>query len=335
MVPMETLIRRFQNSILLGGTVFVLVVGAAIMGCGGRSTPGDVTSQLIKIDGSSTVYPVTEAVTEEFMKINPNMQVTVGISGTGGGFNKFCNGETNISNASRPIKQVEVEACAEAGIRYVELSIAYDGVSVVVNPKNDWIDSLTVTELQRMWKPDAQGKILRWNQINTDWPDRELHLFGPGAASGTFDYFTEVIVGFGGASRGDFTSSADDNVLVQGVTRDELALGFFGYAYYKENREDLKVIAINNEISEDGDVPIIPSPETIRDGTYHPLSRPLFMYVSLEDLSRSEVAAFVDFFLTDGVDLVRDVGYVPLPDSEYRLMKQRVTSGLQDSQLQP
>lgn len=332
---METLIRRFQHSILLGGTVFVLVVGAAIMGCGSRSTSGDAISRLITIDGSSTVYPITEAVTEEFMKINPNMKVTVGISGTGGGFNKFCNGETNISNASRPIKQIEVEACAEGGVHYVELSIAYDGVSIVVNPKNDWIDSLTVTELQRMWEPDAQGKILRWNQINIDWPDRELHLFGPGADSGTFDYFTEVIVGFGGASRGDFTSSEDDNVLVQGVIRDGFGLGFFGYAYYEENREDLKIVAIDNENSEDGDVPIIPSPETIRDGTYHPLSRPLFMYVSLEDLNRSEVATFVDFFLTDGVDLVRDVGYVPLPDSEYRLMKQRVTSGLQDSQLQP
>jgi len=298
----------------------VLLTGIA---CGGN----DELQRVIAIDGSSTVFPIAEAVAEEFQLAVPGARVTVGISGTGGGFSKFCSGETDIADASRPIKQVEIDACRAAGIEFIELPIAYDGIAVVVNPRNDWMNSVTVDQLQSMWSPDAQRNLTRWNQIDAEWPDEELHLFGPGADSGTFDYFTEVIVGDSGASRGDFTSSENDNVLVQGVSTDALALGFFGLAYYEENRERLKLIAVDDENDDNGVGPIDVSAETVRNGTYEPLSRPVFIYVSTVALERMEVAAFVDYFLTESVGLIREVGYVPLSDSEYGLVRNRVAAG--------
>ena len=297
----------------------VLLTGIA---CGGS----DGLQRVIAIDGSSTVFPIAEAVAEEFQLAVPGTRVTVGISGTGGGFSKLCAGETDISDASRPIKQVEIDACRAAGIEFIELPIAYDGIAVVVNPENDWIESITVDQLKRMWNPEAQGRLTRWNQIDAEWPDEELHLFGPGADSGTFDYFTEVIVGDSGASRGDFTSSEDDNVLVQGVSTDKLALGFFGLAYYEENRERLKLIAVDDENDDNSVGPVNASAETVRNGTYEPLSRPVFIYVSTAALERMEVTAFVDYFLTESVGLIREVGYVPLNDSEYSLVRERVAA---------
>ena len=303
--------------------LFLVAAAATLAGCGGG---GSNATAVIAIDGSSTVFPITEAVAEEFQLVNPDARVTVGISGTGGGFSKFCAGETVISNASRPIKPTEIAACAAAGIDYVELSVAYDGIAIVVHPDNDWVDFLTVDELKRMWEPEAQQNVTRWNHIRSDWPDRELHLFGPGADSGTFDYFTDVITGEEDASRGDFTSSEDDNVLVQGVSTDPLALGFFGYAYYGENSERLKLVGVDDGDEENGSGPILASPETVRDGTYRPLSRPIFIYVSTQSLERPEVQSFVDFFLTEGGGLVPEVGYVPLSEAEYEQARARVDS---------
>ena len=272
---------------------------------------------LIKIDGSSTVFPVTEAVAEDFQKAKKgSIRVTVGISGTGGGFKKFCRGETDISNASRPILKKEMEDCAKAGIKYVELPIAFDALTVVVNPKNTWIKQLTVAELKQMWEPGAQGKITKWNQVNPAWPDAPLKLFGPGADSGTFDYFTEAVNGKSKASRGDFTASEDDNVLVQGVSRDVNALGFFGYAYYAENQDKLKAVPI---VAKPGVVGVLPSMDTVLEGSYQPLSRPIFIYVNAKSLDKPEVKAFVDYYLTQGSKLAREVKYVPLPDQAYKL----------------
>lgn len=272
----------------------------------------------IKIDGSSTVYPITEAVAEEFQRAHPGVKVVVGISGTGGGFKKFCAGETDISNASRPIKASEIEACQKNGIEFIELPVAYDALSVVVNPQNDWVSCMKVEELRAIWAPEAQGKITRWNQVNPQWPDAPLNLFGPGTDSGTFDYFTEAIMGKEDLSRGDYTASEDDNVLVQGVANDRYALGYFGLAYYLENQDKLKALAIDN-----GKGCVLPSEETVRDGTYQPLSRPLFIYINRKSADRPEVEAFVRFYLTQGPTLVKQVGYIPLPDAVYPLALKR------------
>jgi phosphate transport system substrate-binding protein len=301
---------------------------AATIACGGggggsEEASSGLPSQVIAIDGSSTVFPVTEAMAEQFQANNPGTRITVGISGTGGGFQKFCRGETDISDASRPIRPTEREACLKGGVEYIELPVAYDGLAVVVHPKNTWASSMTVEELKRLWEPAAQGKITRWNQIRQGWPDQEIRLFGAGVDSGTFDYFTEAIVGTATQSRGDYTSSEDDNVIVQGVSRDEYALGYFGYAYYEENRDRLKLVAIDDGDDTNGKGPILPSPETVRDGTYHPLSRPIFIYPRLASLDRPEVTALVEFYLGEGVPLVRDVGYVPLTDDEYDLVRER------------
>jgi len=310
-------------------TLSLTVIGLAGLvaaGCGGSNAPaeGRAEAQIIQIDGSSTVYPITEAVAEEFQKANPGARITVGISGTGGGFKKYCAGEIDISDASRPIKPTEIEACGRSGIAYIELPIAYDGLAVVVNPKNTWAGSMTVAELKRLWEPDAQGKITRWSQIRTGWPDEEIHLFGPGVDSGTFDYFTEAIVGTEDASRGDYTSSEDDNVLVQGVAGDQYALGFFGFAYFEENQDKLKLVAVDDEDETNGAGPIAPSPETVRDGTYRPLSRPVFIYPKVSALDRPEVLSLVNFYLDQGAALVREVGYVPLTDAEYALVRDRL-----------
>ncbi len=284
----------------------------------------DGAAQVVAVDGSSTVFPIAEAVAEEYRRVDPAARVTVGVSGTGGGFEKFCAGETAVSSASRPIRPLEIEACAAAGIEFVELPIAYDGIAVVVHSANDWVETLTTEDLKRMWEPAAQGTVTRWNQVRPDWPNRELRLFGPGIDSGTFDYFTQVIVGEPGAGRGDFTSSEDDNVLVQGVSNDELALGFFGYAHYEENRGRLGLAAIDDEDDTNGDGAIRPSPDTVRDGTYQPLSRPVFLYVNPVALDRPEVAGFASFFLTEGAAFVREVGYVSLTDREYALVQRRL-----------
>jgi len=276
---------------------------------------------LIQIDGSSTVFPISEAVAEEFQKANPDVRVTVGISGTGGGFQKFCRGETDISDASRPIRPTEIEACGQAGIEYIELPIAYDGLAVVVNPKNTWVTSITVAELETLWAPEAQGTVTRWNQVRASWPDRDIRLFGAGVDSGTYDYFTEAIVGKEGASRGDFTSSEDDNVLVQGVSSDELALGFLPFAYVEQNRERLKLVPVDDGKPDNGDGPVAPGRETVANGTYQPLSRPLFLYVALAAAERPEVQRFVDAYFA-APELMREVGYVELTPAIYDLAKQ-------------
>ena len=270
---------------------------------------------LIKIDGSSTVFPVTEAVAEDFQKAKKgSVRVTVGISGTGGGFKKFCRGETDISNASRPILKKEMEDCAKAGIKYVELPVAFDALTVVVNPKNTFIKQLTVAELKMMWEPSAQGKITKWNQINPAWPDAPLKLFGPGADSGTFDYFTEAVNGKSKSSRGDFTASEDDNVLVQGVSRDNNALGFFGFAYYDENKGKLRAVPIVNPKGK----AVTPSIDAVMAGEYEPLARPIFIYVSAKAIDRPEVKEFVEFYLKHGGKLAKEVKYVPLGDADYK-----------------
>jgi phosphate transport system substrate-binding protein len=306
------------------------VLCALTAACGGGSAPsesagGDQLSGTIRVDGSSTVFPISEAVAEEFQRAHPNVRPTVGISGTGGGFQKFCRGETDISDASRPIRAAEMEACKMAGIDYIEIPIAYDGLAIVVNPKNTWTTSMTVAELRKLWEPAAQGTIRRWNQVRDGWPDQEIHLFGAGVDSGTFDYFTEAIVGKEDQSRGDYTSSEDDNVIVQGVSGDEFALGYFGYAYYEENKGQLKLVAVDDGDDSNGKGPILPSPEAVKGGTYRPLSRPIFIYPKVGALARPEVKSFVDYYLREGPDLVREVGYIPLSDTEYELVRTRLS----------
>ena len=294
----------------------LLGAGAAVaVGIAGL-TAGQA-AQTVRIDGSSTVYPITEAVAEEFQKAKRGkMMVTVGVSGTGGGFKKFCRGETDISNASRPILEKEMELCRHNGIRYMELPVAFDALTVVTNKQNDWLDYLTIEELKKMWEPAAQGKITNWKQIRASFPDAPLVLFGPGADSGTFDYFTEAVTGKSKASRGDFTASEDDNVLVQGVSRNKNALGYFGFAYYTENPDKLKAVPIAPKA---GATPVAPSIETVVDGTYQPLARPIFIYVSDKGLQRPEVREFVQFYLENAAALAREVGYVPLPAKAYEL----------------
>lgn len=271
--------------------------------------------QLVKVDGSSTVFPITEAVAEDFQSANKGkIKATVGISGTGGGFKKFCRGETDISNASRPILRTEMEACAAAGITYYELPVAYDALTVVINPKNPFLKSMTVAELKKLWEPLAQGKITKWKQVNPAWPDQPIKLFGAGADSGTFDYFTEAIVGKAKSSRGDFTASEDDNVLVQGVARDLNALGYFGYAYYAENKDKLKAVGI---VAAEGKPAVEPSAENVVNGTYQPLSRPIFIYINTKAYDRPEVKQFVEFYMKRGAKLVQEVKYVPLPAKAY------------------
>ena len=269
---------------------------------------------IVRIDGSSTVYPITEAVAEEF-QIAKRIKVTVGISGTGGGFKKFCRGEADITQASRPILAKEMEACKAAGITYIELPVAYDALTVVVNPKNTFIKRFTVDELKKLWAPEAQGKVKTWKQINPSWPDTPVKLFGAGSDSGTFDYFTEAIVGKAKSSRGDFTASEDDNVLVQGVASDVAATGYFGFAYYEENSSRVKAVPI---VAKPGAQAVLPSRETVMNGTYLPLSRPLFIYVSANAArNKPNVKAFIDFYLANSKELVEEVKYIALPAHEY------------------
>jgi len=296
-------------------------VGAAVLlgGLAVAAVPAPAHAQsVIKIDGSSTVFPIAEAVAEEFqISQRGKVRVTVGISGTGGGFKRFCRGETDISNASRPILKEEMETCRAAGIKYMELPVAFDALTVVVNPQNTWVKSLTVADLKKMWEPAAQGRVTKWNQVRPDWPAQPLMLFGPGADSGTFDYFTEAVNGKAKASRGDFTASEDDNVLVQGVENNKNALGYFGFAYYRAHKDKMRAVEIDNGKGKT----VAPSLEAVIDGSYQPLSRPLFIYVRDTAAQRAEVKAFIDFYLTDGAKLAKEVGYVPLPATAYQTAK--------------
>lgn len=277
--------------------------------------PPTVKAQIIQIDGSSTVFPITEAVAEEFQKAKKGkFKVTVGISGTGGGFKKFCRGEIDISDASRPITGKEIQICREAGIEFVELPVAFDALTVVINPKNDWSRTMTIADLKKMWGPAAERKVTRWNQIQEKWPNATFKLFGPGADSGTFEYFTEAINGKAKSTRGDFTASEDDNVLVQGVSTDRNALGYFGYAYYAENTKKLKAVSIDG-----GKGPVAPSAKAVEDGTYQPLSRPIFIYVSKKSMAKPEVKEFVDYYLKNAAPLIKQVKYVPLPAKAYSM----------------
>lgn len=287
---------------------------AALVATAFSASPIQAAEKIIKIDGSSTVYPITEAVAEDFQAAKKT-KVTVGISGTGGGFKKFCRGETDISQASRPILKKEMDACKEAGIQYIELPVAYDGLTVVVNKKNDFVKSVSIDELKKMWEPAAQGKVKTWNQVNPAWPNTPLKLFGAGSDSGTFDYFTEAVVGKAKSSRGDYTASEDDNVLVQGVQSDKGALGYFGYAYYEENQDKLRAVPVSPK---KGAPAVEASAENVKNGTYQPLSRPLFIYVNATAAAfRPELKAFIDYYLANAPTLVAEVKYIPLPANEY------------------
>jgi len=302
----------------------IKLYAAAAALAGGVATVPLASAQVVKVDGSSTVFPITEAVAEDYQKSTKGKaKVTVGISGTGGGFKKFCRGETDVSNASRPILKKEMDDCKAAGIEYFELPVAFDALTVVVNPKNAFIKQLTVAEMKKMWEPGAQGKVTRWNQVNPAWPDAPIKLFGPGADSGTFDYFTEAVVGKSKASRGDFTASEDDNVLVQGVSRDVNGLGYFGYAYYIENKDKLKAVPIVNEKGQ----PVEPSMDAVLKGNYSPLSRPIFIYVNAKSLEKPEVKEFVEFYMKGGGKLAKEVKYVPLPDSAYTIGMDHIQKG--------
>lgn len=301
-----------RNSFLLGIS-FVMYAGLSFFG----NTANVAAAETVQIDGSSTVFPISEAVAEEFGKVNPRIRVTVGLSGTGGGFKKFVLGETDINDASRPVKDKELKKMKPKGIEFVELPVAYDGLSVLVNPKNTWVDYLTTKELHKIWEPGS--KVKKWSDIRAGFPNKPITLYGPGTDSGTFDYFTETINGKAQSCRSDYTASADPNVLVQGIAGDASALGFFGFAYYVENTDKLRLIPVkygNNK-------PVTPSMVTINNGTYKPLSRPIFIYVNTKSAKRPAVAKFVNYYLAHAPELVKDVGYVPLPTEVYELGKKR------------
>ncbi|SCY09335.1 phosphate ABC transporter substrate-binding protein, PhoT family [Nitrosospira sp. Nl5] len=291
---------------VLGVTV---VLGTLI---GAASAAG--AEAIIKIDGSSTMHPITEAVAKNFeMAQKGAVNVTVGISGTGGGFAKFCRGEIDIANASRPIQRKEMKACNKAGVEFVELPVAFDPITVAVNPENKWLRTITVAELRKMWEPAAQGKITRWSQVNPAWPDEPFKLYGAGADSGTYDYFTRAVIGKARSSRNDFTASEDDNVLVQGIANDKNALGFFGFGYYIENQDKIRAVAVANGRGEG----IIPSAETVENGTYQPLSRPIFIYVNMKAAEKPEIKEFIEFYMKNASAVVREIQYIPLPPRAY------------------
>lgn len=281
---------------------------------------------VIKIDGSSTVFPITEAMAEEFQTAQRGkVRVTVGISGTGGGFKKFCRGETDIQGASRPIQTSEMEACRKTGVKFFEIPVAYDATVVVVNPKNSWLASIHVADLKKMWEPGAQGKIMKWSDVNPAWPKENIKLYGAGSDSGTFDYFTEAIVGKAKSSRGDYTASEDDNTLVMGVSKDTYALGYVPMAYYEENKNKLKVVGIvGGDKAPKKNEAILPSRETVESGFYFPLSRPIFIYVTEAGMKKTEVKDFVNFYLTQAAAIVPQVKYVPLPAKAYEMAKEHV-----------
>jgi phosphate transport system substrate-binding protein len=293
----------------------LLLASLASAGCGDAARNASLRdAPVVKIDGSSTVFPIAEAVAEEFQRAGHRVRVTVGLSGTGGGFKKLCRGEIDIANASRPILAEEMEKCRETGIGYLELPVAFDAITVAVHPQNDWVTTLSVEDLKKMWEPAAQGKILTWNQVRPEWPETRLMLFGPGADSGTFDYFTEAVMHKPKASRGDYSASEDDNVLVQGVENNKNALGYFGFAYYSAHQDKMRAVGIDVP---DGEA-VLPTIETVVNGTYTPLSRPLFIYVSARSIERPEVQQFVEYYLKEGSTYVAEVGFISLPESATR-----------------
>jgi phosphate transport system substrate-binding protein len=299
--------RQIFNRYALAGVV------AAVAALGIGTTSALSQGSTIKIDGSSTVFPISEAMAEEFMAQNRGTQVTVGVSGTGGGFKKFCAGELDITGASRPIKGSEADECKAKGIEYVQVEVARDALTVVVNRSNP-LTNITSEQLKKIWEPAAEGKITRWNQVDSSWPNAAMTLYGPGTDSGTFDYFTAAIVGEEGASRTDYTASEDDNTLVLGVSRNASALGYFGMAYYLENQETLKALSVDG---------IAPTPANVEDGTYKPLSRPIFIYVKKSSLTGNpQVRSFVEFVLNNAQDIVPEVGYVPLSEARYTAIRQ-------------
>jgi phosphate transport system substrate-binding protein len=313
--------RRWPASFL---TILIAVFGVA---CNGGSAPSNSTSTesaVIKVDGSSTVFPVTEAVAEEFQKEKQGkVHVTVGISGTGGGFKKFVRGEIDVADASRPILTDEMAQAKANGIEFLELPVAFDALTVVVNPQNNWVTSMTVAELKKVWEPDAQGKITHWNQVRPEWPNEKIALFGAGADSGTFDYFTEAIVGRAKASRGDYTASEDDNVLVQGIEGNQYALGYIPFAYFAPHSNRMKAVAIEwekNNVKE----AVLPNADNVLAGRYNPLSRPLFIYVSRKSLDKPAVKEFIEFYLKNVKTLATEVKYMPLPDTAYEMANERV-----------
>ena len=271
----------------------------------------------VALDGSSTVFPISEAVAEEYLGVQPRVRVTVGVSGTGGGFKKFLAGETDINNASRPIKASELEQSLQDGIEFIEIPIAFDGLSIVVNNNNTWVDYLSIGELHKIWQPGST--VTLWSDVRAEWPAKEIHLYGPGTDSGTFDYFTETVNGKSGASRPDYTASEDDNALVRGISGDVNALGYFGYAYYASNMNKLKLVPVDG-----GAGPVSPTPESINSGEYNPLSRPIFIYVRSSALARTEVAEFTRFYINNAGALAEEVGYIMLPDWAYERALERI-----------
>ncbi len=318
-----------RNASLLSALLTILVAG-----CSSSTTPtasssagsdsNSVLSGTIRIHGSSTVFPVSQAVAEEFSEVAPKVKVSVGSAGTSGGMKKFVAGEIDICDASRKMKETELEKCVSAGIEFIELTVAIDGLSVVVNPENDWVDCLTVDQLKTIWRPESDTIVMKWSDVNPEWPKEPLKLYGPGTDSGTFDYFTKVINGEERASRADYTASENDNQLVRGIASDKGGLGYFGYAYYAENKNQLKLLAVDN-----GEGCVAPDETTVRDGSYKPLSRPLFIYVRKSSLKRPEMTAFVNFYLENAGRLVGDVGYVPVSDKVAKQNEELLKTALQ------
>ncbi|WP_090827398.1 PstS family phosphate ABC transporter substrate-binding protein [Nitrosovibrio tenuis] len=304
------MLKSYRFSLMEGVAFAILSVLIGFVGIASVAVAGTT----IKIDGSSTMYPITEAVAEDFQASKKGaIKVTLGVSGTVGGFTKFCRGEIDIANASRPIQKNEMKACNKAGIQYVELPVAFDALTVVVNPKNDWSKTMTVAELKKMWEPAAQGKITKWSQVNRKWPDEPFKLYGPGPASGSFDYFTQAIIGEAKSSRSDFTEFEDHNAVVQHVAADKNALGFVGFSYYAENQEKVRAVAIDNGTGNG----VYPSAEAIEDGTYQPLSRPIFIYVNMKAAEKPEVKEFVTFYIKNAPSIVKRVHYFTLPPRAY------------------
>ncbi|HEY8399982.1 MAG TPA: PstS family phosphate ABC transporter substrate-binding protein [Cytophagaceae bacterium] len=299
--------------------ILILTVGTLLGSCGG----GNDKRSKVKLDGSSTIYPISEAVAEEFQEENEEVNVTIGVSGTGGGFKKFIRKEIDITGASRPINKLEDADANTQGVSYIELPVAYDGLAIVVNPQNTWVNKITVAELKKLWEPASQGKITKWNQIRPEWPNEKINLYGPATESGTFDYFTEAIVGESKASRGDYTASEDDNVLVQGISTDKYGLGYFGLAYYEENQDKLKLVPVDDENESNGAGAIAASQESVLNGTYQPLSRPLFIYVNTESANQPAVDKFVKYFITSASELVPETGFIPLKQETYDLVMKR------------
>jgi phosphate transport system substrate-binding protein len=280
---------------------------------------------LIKIDGSSTVFPVTEAVSEEFQAFTKGAtKVTVGVSGTGGGFKKFCRAETDVQDASRPITKEEMAACRDAKVTYFELPIAFDAIAIVVNPKNNWVNEITTEELKKMWEPAAQGKVMTWKQVNAKWPEEKLTLYGASTDNGTFDYFTEAIVEKAKSSRGDYTASVDHNTRVTGVNSNKGALGYIPYAYYITNKDKLKLLAVVGGAKAPSKKAVLPNEQTVIGGSYFPLSRPIFIYVNQASMKKPEVKQYVEFYLDKAAEMAKQVQYIPLPAKAYTTAKEHL-----------